>query len=100
MSGAFNFEDLAKASISLERLTGGALTGAKYFNLIQDAAAATGKPVEQVALAVGKFYNALKQGDDIGRAVKQLREMGVVTGDAAAQLVQMNGDGEDAINVF
>lgn len=100
MSGAFGFDELKNASIALEQMTQGALTGTKYFTLIQDAAAATGKPVEQVAAAVGKFYNALRQGDDPARAVKQLRELGVVTGDAAEKLKQMSDDQEDAVKIF
>lgn len=51
--------------------------------MLGDVAAATGVPLNVLATAYGKFFAMLKDGQPIERAVKQLRNLGVVTPETA-----------------
>lgn len=52
----FSMEQFAEASRAMMVLSEGALGGRASLELIGDAAAATGKPIEQVGEAVAKAY--------------------------------------------
>ena len=78
----FDFSALADASQYLQRATGGALASQNTMRLIADAAAASGESVSTVARAFGLFYATMRSGqDDGGRAISQLRSLGIISGE-------------------
>lgn len=90
---AFSFDSLADASKNLQVLTDGALNSEKALKKVQDAAAATGAPVDTMATAVADLYNALKTGDGVEAASGQLRNMGAISDETAKKLQSLSASG-------
>jgi hypothetical protein len=76
--GLFGEDDIAKASMNLEKLTEGALAGQSAWQMIGDVAAGTGNTMESVSFAIGKAFGQLKEGLPIDRALMQLQQLGVI----------------------
>jgi len=76
--GLFGEDDIAKASMNLEKLTGGILAGQDAWKMIGDVAAGTGNTMESVSFAIGKAFGQLKEGLPIDRAIMQLQQLGVI----------------------
>lgn len=91
--GAFSFESLAEASKNLQVLTNGALNTEQALKKIQDVAAATGTPVDQVAAAVADLYSSLKSGNGVEQAANQLKQMGVISDQTSERLKGLNQAG-------
>lgn len=94
-SGAFGFDELAKASKILITFSDGVLNGKNMLSLLSDVAAATGQPLNSVTQAVAKFYDKLANGEDISKATKALQNAGVISQETASTLVDMQNSGED-----
>lgn len=92
-SGAFGFDELAKASKILITFSDGVLNGKNMLSLLSDVAAATGQPINSVTQAVAKFYDKLANGEDISKAVKALQNAGVISQETASALVDMQASG-------
>lgn len=93
-SSAFSFESLAQASKNLQVLTRGALNTEAGLKRVQDVAAATGAPVDQVAAAVGELYSALKRGDaGAEAAADQLQAMGAMSQQATNKVKALSAAG-------
>lgn len=91
----FSLEEFAAASRSLMVMTDGALGYKASLEMIGDAAAATGRPVDEMGQAVGRLYAFIRDGEPLGRAVTQLRNMGVLTPEVARKLVDLQEAGAD-----
>jgi hypothetical protein len=91
--GLFGEEDIAKASMNLEKLTGGVLAGQSAWQMLGDVAAGTGNTMESVSFAVGKAFGQLAEGLPIDRALMQLQQLGVLGPEAIKQLKDLEDAG-------
>ena len=96
----FNLDQFAKASRSLMVMTDGALGYKKSLQLIGDAAAATGYPIEEMGQAVGRLYAFIRDGQPLSRAVMQLRNMGVITPEVAQKLQDLQAAGKSNAEIW
>ncbi len=96
----FNLDQFAKASRSLMVMTDGALGYKKSLELIGDAAAATGHPIEEMGQAVGRLYAFIRDGQPLSRAVMQLRNMGVITPEVAQKLQDLQAAGKSNAEIW
>jgi hypothetical protein len=92
-SGAFTFDSLAQASKNLQVMTNGALNTEQALKKIQDAAAATGAPVDTMAASVADLYSTLKQGQGVEGAADQLKQLGAISDGTAEKLKSLSQAG-------
>jgi hypothetical protein len=92
-SGAFDFDSLAAASKNLQVLTKGALNSERALKQVQDAAAATGSPVDVMATAVAELYAALDEGRGVEAAADQLQRLGVISKQTTDKLAGLSSAG-------
>lgn len=96
----FSLEEFAKASRTMMVMTDNALGFKKSLEMVGDAAAATGQPVETLAHEVGRAYAIIRDGQPLTRATMALRNMGVLTPEVAARLEEMQKSGAKNIEVW
>ena len=96
----FSLDEFVKASRSLMVMTDGALGYKKSLELIGDAAAATGHPIEEMGQAVGRLYAFIRDGQPLSRAVAQLRNMGVITPEVAQKLQDLQAAGKSNAEIW
>jgi len=89
----FDFQDVARAALELEKLTKGAFTGTRALEMVGDAAAATGNSASEMAHVIGRLYDALSRGRSIDRLLFQFQGTGVVTDELAAKLAALEASG-------
>lgn len=85
-STPFELPDLVAASRILQSLAGDELAAGEGLKLIGDAAAATGRNFQELAMWAGRLYAGLKSGTPAGEATMRLIEMGAISGDTARKL--------------
>ena len=94
---AFSFDSLATAAKNLQVLGGSSLSTAGMLRKVQDVAAATGAPVDNVATAVGEMYAALERGGSgAGAAAAQLASMGAISQATAQKISEISAAGGPA----
>ena len=93
----FSLEEFAAAMMVM---TDGVLGFKKSLELVGDAAAATGQPIQNLAHEVGRAYAIIRDGQPITRAVMGLRNMGAITPEVAARLEEMQKSGAKNIEVW
>jgi hypothetical protein len=64
--------------------------------MVGDAAAATGRPLEDVTMWVGRLYAGLQTGTPVGEATLRLLEMGLISGTTARKLNDLAETGQGA----
>lgn len=96
----FSLDEFAKASRSLMVMTDNALGYKKSLELIGDAAAATGHPIEEMGKAVGQLYAFIRDGQPLSRAAAQLRNMGVITPEVARNLQDLQAAGKSNAEIW
>ena len=96
----FNLEQFAATSRELMVMTDGVLGYKKSLELIGDAAAATGRPIEQLGHAVGRLFASVRDGQPLSRAVMELRNMGVLTPEVTKRLQEMQDAGESNARIW
>lgn len=96
----FSLDEFAKASRSLMVMTDGALGYKQSLELIGDAAAATGQPIENMGHAVGRLYAFIRDGEPLSRATMELRNMGVITPEVASKLQELQEAGADNATIW
>lgn len=96
----FSLDEFARASRSLMVMTDGALGYKKSLELVGDAAAATGQPIEQVGHAVGRLYAIVRDGQPISRAALELRNMGILTPAVVAELQELQKSGASSAEIW
>lgn len=92
----FELPEIVQASKVLQSLTNGALASGDGLRLVGDAAAATGRPLEEVAMWVGRLYAGLQSGTPVGEATVRLLEMGLISGTTARRLNELAESGQGA----
>lgn len=96
----FSMEEFAAASRQMMVMSDGALGMRGSLELVGDAAAATGKPIEEVGNAVARAYAMIRDGVPISRTVAQLRNMGLITPEVAASLDELQKSGASSIDIW
>jgi hypothetical protein len=71
----FEFEEVANASRVLQNLAGDALSTGDGLRMIGDVAAATDVPFRELAVTVGRYYQALQNGAPVGEMAGRLTEI-------------------------
>lgn len=92
----FELPEIVQASKVLQSLTNGALASGEGLRLVGDATAATGRPLEEVAMWVGRLYAGLQSGTPVGEATVRLLEMGLISGTTARKLNDLAESGQGA----
>jgi hypothetical protein len=92
----FELPEIVQASKVLQSLTNGALASGEGLRLVGDAAAATGRPLEEAAMWIGRLYAGLQSGTPVGEATLRLIEMGLISGTTARKLNELAESGQGA----
>lgn len=96
----FSLEEFASASRELMKFSDVALGFKDSLELVGDAAAALGQPVEGLANLVGRAYALIRDGQPIERAGMMLRNVGAVTPEVVAKLQDMEKAGASNIELW
>ncbi len=96
----FSLEEFAKASRSMMVMSNGVLGYKKSMEMVGDAAAAIGRPIEEVGEAVGRLYALIRDGQPISRATLQLRNMGAITPEVAKKLQDLQDAGASTTEMW
>ena len=98
----FQLKGISQASITLQTLTDGALATGKGLELVGDAAAQAGQPIELLAVHVGRAYSALRANRAIGESLIRFQELGLLSGEARNQIeaLQKAGEGKKAFEIL
>ncbi len=71
----FELPEVAQASKVLQNLTDGALATGKGLTMVGDVASGTDTAFSEIAVTVGRFYQALQSGAPAGEAAARLTEL-------------------------
>lgn len=96
----FSLDEFAKASRELMVMSDGILGYKKSLELIGDAAAATGRPLETVSHAVGRLYAAIRDGQPVARAAMELKNMGILAPSVVQELDDMQAAGKSVAAIW
>lgn len=96
----FSLEEFAKASRQMMVMTDGVLGFKDSLKMVGDAAAATGNPIETVGNAFSRLYGYIRDGQPLGRAVMELRNMGILTPEVAQRLQDMQAAGKSTSEIW
>lgn len=88
-------DEIYEASRILEVFTRGALSTGKGLKLVGDIAAGTGEGFNNVALWIGRLYDAMASGRPVGEMTSRLQEMGAISGEQRALLEELAESGKD-----
>jgi hypothetical protein len=80
-STPFEIPELAATSKLLQTMGGNILATGEGLRMVGDAAAISGRPLEEVGTSIGRVFNALTSGTSAGEAVNRMQELGLITGD-------------------
>lgn len=96
----FSLDEFAKASRELMVMSDGILGYKKSLEMIGDAAAATGRPLETVSHAVGRLYAAIRDGQPVARAAQELKNMGILAPSVVQSLDDMQSAGKSVADIW
>lgn len=96
----FSIEQFAAASRSMMVMSEGVLGYKESLVLVGDAAAATGTDIQTMGHAVGRLYALIRDGQPIGRAALELRNIGVLTPEVVEKLDRMQKAGASNVEMW
>lgn len=96
----FSLEEFAAASRQMMVMSDGALGFKKSLELVGDAAAATGQPIQNLAHEIGRAYAIIRDGQPLTRATMGLRNMGAITPEVAAKLDELQKSGASVTQIW
>lgn len=99
-SGPLNFEQFKIASRNLMVFSNGVLKGKDVLKMMADVSVVTGQDIGALSKQFGLFTSQLMAGGDISRSARALRQMGAISQETYATLVQMAKGGGDASKAF
>lgn len=82
--------NVAEASRTLEGLTKGALSGAKGLEFVSNVALGTNKDFDDMAKKIGRVYDAFRSGTSVGEELRDLQQLGAISGGARRQMEGLN----------
>lgn len=85
----FEIPEVMAASRQLQVFGGTALATGDNLRLVGDIAAGTQQPFTDVAMWIGRTYDAMKSGQPFGEAAQRLQEMGALSGDNRRKLEKL-----------
>lgn len=96
----FELTEVARASITLQTLTRGALATGKGLEMVGDLAAGSGEEFGNMATHVGRLYDGLMSGRPVGEAMARLQELGIISGDVRARIEALQAQGRKGDEVW
>jgi len=96
----FSLEEFAAASRQMMIMSDGVLGFKKSLELVGDAAAATGQPIQNLAHEIGRAYAIIRDGQPLTRATMGLRNMGAITPEVAAKLDDLQKSGASVQQIW
>lgn len=96
----FNLPEVVQADKVLQTFGGTALATGRNLTLVGDIASGTNRSFQDVALWVGRAYDALQSGRPWGEAALRLQEMGALSGQARARLESLQASGATGAQVW
>lgn len=87
-------EEIYEASRVLEVFTKGALSTGEGLKMVGDIAAGTQQQFGDVALWVGRLYDAMQSGRPVGEMTSRLQEMGAIDGMARDKIEKLAKSGQ------
>lgn len=96
----FELPEVVNASKVLQAMTNGAMAAGDGLRLVGDAAAASGRNLDETAMWIGRLYAGLQSGTPVGEATLRLIEMGLISGTTARKLNELAQTGEGAGKAF
>lgn len=94
-STPFTRDEIYESSRILQVFTGNALSTGDGLKMVGDIAAGTQQEFGDVALWIGRMYDAMKSGNKIGEMTSRLQEMGAINGEARKRLEKLAESGQD-----
>lgn len=96
----FELPEVVQASKLLQTFGGTALATGENLRMIGDIAAGVNQPFADVAMWVGRMYDAMQSGRPFGEASMRLQEMGALSGQARAELEKMQKEGASGAEMW
>jgi len=96
----FELPGVIRASRTLETLTKGALSTGDGLKLVADVAAATGQPIDEIAVHVGRLYDGLQSGRPVGESAMRLQELGIISGETRNKIEDLQKEGKKGPEVW
>ena len=96
----FQLTEIAQASKVLETLTGGAISTGDGLTLVGDVAANTGEPFKDLAVHIGRVYDALQNGRAVGESLLRLNELGVMSSATRSEIEALQKAGKKGDEVW
>lgn len=96
----FELPGIAQASKILQTLTGDAMAVGEGLTMVGDMAAVADRPIEEVAMHVGRLYDALQSGRPAGEAAMQLQQLGVMSGVTRNKIEGLQKAGKSGAEVW
>jgi hypothetical protein len=79
-STPFEVAELSSTSKLLQTMGGDLLATGNGLRMVGDAAAISGRPLQEIGLHIGRVFNAITSGTSAGESVSRLQELGLITG--------------------
>lgn len=96
----FETGPIIEASRMLQTFGRDALNTKANLELIGDASAATGAPINELGFWVGRLFTSLQAGKPFGEAAMRLSELAVLTPEARNQMEALQKSGASAEQIF
>lgn len=96
----FELDEIVRADKLLQTFGGNVLATGKNLEMIGDIAAGVNQPFEDVAMWVGRAYDAMQSGRPWGESAMRLQEMGAMSGKARAELEKMQKEGASGAEMW
>jgi hypothetical protein len=96
----FNLDQVVEASRVLQVFGGDVLATGDSLRMIGDIAAGVNQPFQDVALWVGRMYDAMQSGRPFGEASARLQEMGALGQAARAELEKLQKEGASGTELW
>lgn len=94
-STPFTRDEIYESSRILQVFTGNALSTGNGLRMVGDIAAGTQQSFGDVALWVGRLYDAMAAGRPVGEMTSRLQEMGAISGAGRDRLEKLAESGKD-----
>lgn len=96
----FETGPIIEASKQMQVFGGNALNTEKNLTLVGNAAAATGKPINDIAMWTGRLYSSLQAGKPFGEAAQNLTQLAVWSPKVSQEMEKLKASGGSAKDMF
>ena len=96
----FQFPEVLQASRMLQTFGGSALATGKSLKMVGDMAAAAQRPFSEVAMWVGRAYDAIKSGRPWGESAMRLQELALMSGETRVALEKLTASGASGAKIW